>query len=246
METRILILNADPIFQDTSLAIFSAMPQVELRIVRTLHDAIYTLMREAFDLCIVDGEPAVAVDQATNIRQLFPSLGITCLAFDQPDDAIRAEAEQQKISIILTDVPAVRLRRRLRGAVAAFERLSNSPAEGVDPCHSLVGNLNQFPAAEVLQMSCLGQQSGRFSFKSGRGNAEIYLHHGIIRHALYGTLEGEAAVAEVFRWRQGRFYFEEGIISQIQTVNRPWNHLLIDHLQNLDETLETVGRTLHS
>ncbi len=246
METRILILNADPVFHDSALAIFSALPQVELCIVRQLPDAIYTLMREAFDLCVVDGEPTVAIDQATNIRQLFPSLGIICLASGRPDEVLQAEADQQKISIIVSDISTPRLRRKLRGTVAAFERFASSPAEGLDPCHSLIGNLNQFPAAEVLQMSCLGQQSGRFSFKSGRGNAEIYLHHGMIRHALYGTLEGEAAVAEVFRWRQGRFYFEEGIISQVQTVNRPWNHLLIDHLQKLDETLETTGRTFHS
>ncbi|CAN5788416.1 hypothetical protein BH20VER1_BH20VER1_16400 [soil metagenome] len=79
-------------------------------------------------------------------------------------------------------------------------------------------------------MSCLGQRSRRFTFKSGRGNSEIYLHHGSVRHAVFGSLEGESAVAEVFRWRQGRFYFEE-------TVDRPWTHLLIDNLQKFDETL---------
>ena len=62
-----------------------------------------------------------------------------------------------------------------------------------------------------------------------------------VRHAIYGSLEGEAAVAEIFRWRQGRFYFEEGIISQVQTVDRPWTHLLIDNLQKLDETLQLVS-----
>jgi hypothetical protein len=103
-----------------------------------------------------------------------------------------------------------------------------------------VGNLNQFSAAEILQMSCLSQRSGRFTFKSGRGNSEIYLQHGSVRHAVFGSLEGESAVAEIFRWRQGRFYFEEGIISQAQTVDRPWAHLLIDNLQKLDETLELV------
>ena len=246
METRILILNADPVFQDTALAIFSSLSLVELCIVRTLQDASYTLMREAFDLCVVEGEPAVAIDEATNLRQLFPSLEVICLASARPDAALRVEADQQRFSVIVTDISAPRLRRKLRRALAAFERSSDSPAEGIDPCHSLVGNLNHFPAAEVLQMSCLGQQSGRFTFKSGRGNAEIFLHHGRIRHAIYGTLEGEAAVAEVFRWRQGRFYFEEAIISQVQTVNRPWNHLLIDQLHKLDETLETVGHTLHS
>jgi len=101
--------------------------------------------------------------------------------------------------------------------------------------------LNQFSAAEILQMSCLGQRSGRFTFKSSRGNSEIYLQHGSLRHAVFGTLEGEQAIAEVFRWRQGRFYFEEGIISQMQTVDRPWAHLLIDNLQKLDETLELVS-----
>jgi hypothetical protein len=87
----------------------------------------------------------------------------------------------------------------------------------------------------------MGQRSGRFTFKSGRGNAEIYLHHGMVRHAVYASLEGEGAVSEVFRWRQGRFFFEEGIISQVQTVSRPWTHLLIDNLQKLDETMEMVS-----
>ena len=90
-------------------------------------------------------------------------------------------------------------------------------------------------------MSCLGQRSGRFTFKSSRGNSEIYLQQGSVRHAVFEGLEGEAAVAEIFRWRQGRFYFEEGIISQVQSVDRPWAHLLIDNLQKLDETLELVG-----
>ena len=103
----------------------------------------------------------------------------------------------------------------------------------------------QFPqslsAAEILQMSCLSQRSGRFTFKSGRGNSEIFLQHGAVRHAVFGSLEGESAVAEIFRWRQGRFYFEEGIISQVQTVDRPWAHLLIDNLQKLDETMELTS-----
>ena len=89
-------------------------------------------------------------------------------------------------------------------------------------------------------MTCMGQRSGRFTFKSGRGNSEIYLHQGEVRHAAYGALEGEGALAEIFRWRQGRFYFEEGIISQEQSVNRPLAHLLLDNLQKFDETLEAA------
>lgn len=222
------------------------MEKVENCIVRTLSEAIYILLRERFDLFVVEGDPAVALEQATNARQHFPSLEILCLAPENAGAALREQADHQKISFFATNVSARQLRQHLRVIVSSFTRKSGTPAEGIDPCHSLIGNLNQFSAAEILQMSCLGQRSGRFTFKSGRGNSEIYLHHGMIRHAVYGTLEGEEAVAEIFRWRQGRFYFEEGIISQVQTVTRAWTHLLIDNLQKLDETMDLVGLTERS
>ena len=106
METRLLILNADPVFQDKSLAIFDQIDELETQIGRTLSEAVSILLGENFDALVVEGEPALA---------------------------------------------------------------------------------------------------------------------------------------EVFRWRQGRFYFEEAILSQVQTVDRPWAHLLIDNLQKLDETLELVS-----
>lgn len=241
METRLLIINSDPIFQDRTLCLLDRLRNVETRIIRTLSEAVYILMREDFDLFAVEGEPALAIEQATNIRQHFPSLRIACLLVGEIDSALREQAEQQNIDLIKTECSDRQLQRRLREVVAAGETTPGTAAEGIDPCHSLVGNLNQFSAAEILQMSCMSQRSGRFTFKSGRGNSEIYLHHGMVRHAVYGSVEGELAVAEIFRWRQGRFYFEEGIISQVQTVNRPWTHLLIDNLQKLDETLQLVS-----
>ena len=219
---------------------FDAMP-VETRIVRTLSEAVSILMREYFDLFVVEAETAIAIEQATNARQHFPSLEILCLTPGVKEDALQEQARQQKIAVIATNGSDRQLRRQLRAIVSTFEGPPGIPAEGIDPCHSLIGNLNQFSAAEILQMSCLGQRSGRFTFKSGRGNSEIYLHHGMVRHAVYSSLEGEGAVAEIFRWRQGRFYFEEGLISQVQTVDRPWAHLLIENLQKVDETLQLVS-----
>jgi hypothetical protein len=241
VETRLLILNSEPVFQDRSLAMIDAMRKVEIRIVRSLAEAVYILMREDFDLFVVEGETATAIDQAIHTRQHFPSLEIVALTEAAPSAAQSQEAGGQNVALVTADCSDRQLRRQLREFISAFERSSGPAAEGIDPCHSLVGNLNQFSAAEILQMSCLSQRSGRFTFKSGRGNSEIYLHHGMVRHASYGSIEGEAAVAEIFRWRQGRFFFEEGIISQVQTVNRPWTHLLIDNLQKLDETLHMVS-----
>ena len=245
METRLLILNADPVFQDRALGIFDMMDDVETRIVRTMAEAVFVLLAENFDVFVVEGETAIAFEQATNARQHFPSLRIVCLTPKPHDNDLVMDAQQQKITLLSIERSENYLRHYLRNIVRSVGNQVVIPAEGIDPCHSLIGNLNQFSAAEILQMSCLGQRSGRFTFKSARGNSEIYLQLGSIRHAVFGTLEGEAAVAEIFRWRQGRFYFEEGIISQVQTVDRPWAHLLIDNLQKLDETLELVTAKSH-
>jgi Domain of unknown function (DUF4388) len=238
VETRLLVLNTDPVFQDRAISLIDEMPEVEMRIVRTMSEAISVLIAEHFDGFIVEGEPVVALEQATNARQHFPSLQIVCLARRPVEAEFVDSAELQKIIRIVPGWSTDRLRSKLQAFVDSLATHFAEASEGIDPCHSLIGNLNQFSAAEILQMSCLGQRSGRFTFKSSRGNSEIYLQHGSLRHAVFGTLEGEQAIAEVFRWRQGRFYFEEGIISQLQTVDRPWAHLLIDNLQKLDETLE--------
>jgi len=243
VESRVLILNHDPVFEDRLLSFFDPMDMVDTHVVRTVSEAVAVLIAERFDAFIVEGEPANATEAATVARQHFPSLKILCAPWQRPSQHSISSAQQQQIVLADGAASTKKLRREvLRFLESLDDSLMNS-AEGIDPCHSLIGNLNQFSAAEILQMSCLSQRSGRFTFKSGRGNSEIYLCNGAVRHAVYGTLEGEGAVAEIFRWRQGRFYFEEGIISQVQTVDRPWAHLLIDNLQKLDETLDaaTVG-----
>lgn len=240
-ETRLLILNADPVFQDEALSIFDMMDGVETRVVRTLSEAVSVLLNENFDGFLVEGETALALEQATNARQHFPSLKITCLVPHKAEAGAATLAKQQNIDLMVSGRALGGLDRQLTDLAHSLEKPAGSAAEGIDPCHSLIGNLSQFTAAEILQMSCLSQRSGRFTFRSSRGASEIYLQHGAVRHAVFGSLEGEAAVAELFRWRQGRFYFEEGIISQVQTVDRPWAHLLIDNLQKLDETLELVN-----
>jgi hypothetical protein len=66
VEARLLILNADPVFQDQSLAIFDQIDEVETHIARTLSEAVSILLGENFDAFVVEGESALAVEQATN------------------------------------------------------------------------------------------------------------------------------------------------------------------------------------
>lgn len=241
MQSRVLILNDDPVFEDRLQQIFDTLTPFDTRVVRSVPEAITVLMEEHFDGSIVEGDAAQAMEMATVARQHFPSLKILCAPWQSPSAELARQAQQQQIVLINGTARLAVLRVELMRFLKTLDRHASTLAEGIDPCHSLIGNLNQFSAAEILQMACLGQRTGRFTFKSGRGSSEIYLHHGAIRHAAYSSMEGEPAMAEIFRWRQGRFYFEEGIISQAKTVDRPWAHLLIDNLQKLDETLDAAS-----
>ncbi len=236
MENRILVLNDEPVFEDRLLALFDALEEIEVRVVRTIAEAVQVLIAENFDGFIVEGEAVTASEAATVARQHFPSLRILCAPYEKMDAEALKNASQQQV--VIADGAGARQRRQVLEFVHSLDAQKTISAEGIDPCHSLIGNLSQFSAAEILQMACLSQRTGRFTFKSKRGNSEIFLHYGAVRHAVYGDLEGEEAVGEIFRWRQGRFYFEEGIISHMQSVDRPWAHLLIDNLQKLDETLD--------
>src|SRR5437899_6226496 len=91
VETRLLILNADPVFEDKSLAIFDLIDEVETHIARTLSEAVSILLGENFDAFVVEGESTLAVEQATNARQHFPSLKIVGLV----PEAGKAEAEHR-------------------------------------------------------------------------------------------------------------------------------------------------------
>jgi len=79
MGTRLLAINADPVFEDRALALLDEIEDLEAQIVRNLSEAVQALLEQNFDGVIIEGDPALAVEQATNLRQHFPSLRVACL-----------------------------------------------------------------------------------------------------------------------------------------------------------------------
>src|SRR4051812_50211096 len=74
---------------------------VEVRIVRTLAEAIAILIEENFDGFVTEGETPIATAQATNARQHFPSLKILCLVPNRVDNDQVGLAEQQDIKVLV-------------------------------------------------------------------------------------------------------------------------------------------------
>ena len=65
---------------------------MDRQIVRTLAEAVAVLLGENFDAFLVEGKTALALEQATNARQHFPSLKIVCLVNDRPEKETLAAA----------------------------------------------------------------------------------------------------------------------------------------------------------
>jgi len=118
VETRLLILNADPVFQDRALAILDEFDGIETRVVRTMSEAVSVLLGENFDGFVVEGDNPIALDQATSARQHFPSLRIVCLSPKSKD--AEAASEQQKITQIASDSSESTLRKQLKTFVSSL------------------------------------------------------------------------------------------------------------------------------
>ena len=115
VETRLLILNPDPVFDDKAIEILSMLDGIEMHIVRTLAEAVLLLLGENFDGFFVEGETVLMLDQATSVRQHFPSLKIACVVFEKLRDKQIGQAEQQNIRLI-----ASQQRRRLEQELKRF------------------------------------------------------------------------------------------------------------------------------
>ena len=140
-------------------------------------EAISLLIRENFDVFVVEAEPEIGIEQVANGRQHFPSLQIVCLVPETGDPELKQQAEQQKIKVLSMRKANVSFGGHWQSLSSHF-RGNRTPAEGIDPCHSQIGNLIQFSAAG----------------------------------ALYSALEDEVTAVEIFRWRQGRFYFDVSLL----------------------------------
>ena len=100
VETRVLTVNADPVFQDRALAVLDQIENLEIQIVRNLSEAVQALLEESFDGLIIEGDAALAVEQATNLRQHFPSLTIACLLLSGRRSDVGLRAKAQNIELL--------------------------------------------------------------------------------------------------------------------------------------------------
>jgi pSer/pThr/pTyr-binding forkhead associated (FHA) protein len=94
--------------------------------------------------------------------------------------------------------------------------------------------------ADILQICCVGRQSGEITFHSGESSGYVYLEHGNVIHAVCGPLAGEAAVYQMLSWAPGVFTLAEDVVPTEITIDSSWEHLILEGARRADQGLEGV------
>ena len=99
------------------------------------------------------------------------------------------------------------------------------------------GDLEEIPAADLLQLINSSQKTGNIAFQSTDGTAHLNFKDGEIVHAHYKELEGKEAVFSILAIRAGHFTYNRGISGELETLSPigGFMSLIMEGLQRLDE-----------
>lgn len=100
---------------------------------------------------------------------------------------------------------------------------------------ALVGNLKDLKLVNIIQINCIERNTAKLSVLSTNKEGVIFFRNGSIVHAEYDPYIGVRAVHEMLSINEGQFKVEAGLEAPTQTVNQPWNSVVLEGLRLVDE-----------
>ncbi|MHC1743501.1 MAG: response regulator [Syntrophobacteraceae bacterium] len=91
--------------------------------------------------------------------------------------------------------------------------------------------------ADLIQMVCLSRWDLIVRVSSAQGRGTIQIREGRIDHAQTDTLQGDQAFFEMFRWTDGQFEMLPYKATELNSMGKPWEHLLLEAMRQRDEAL---------
>jgi len=88
---------------------------------------------------------------------------------------------------------------------------------------------------DLVQMVCLARSDLIVNVTSSKGNGSIHIRQGQIHHAQTVLLSGAEAFFEILQWNDGQFEILPYKNIGIDSVNKPWEHLLLEAMRLQDE-----------
>ncbi len=247
LEANLLLLNEDPVYTSETWETLDAEEGVSTRIVRKREEMASLTMMQPFDGLIFDNDDEKNLDTALAFHRHFPLYPkIVIMRPDHPGGRV---GEAEKAGLVLVRYGASRggNARRLRQAIqnlsargSTSDAASETESAATDIGYALAGDISIFSPPEIIQLVCMSGRTGKFSFLSRQGRLEVYIREGNIWHAEMSGRQGEPVMSTLFGWASGRFVYEEGAFSEQRTIERNWQHVIVEGLRTRDE-----AETLH-
>ncbi|MDQ7065603.1 MAG: response regulator [candidate division KSB1 bacterium] len=122
---------------------------------------------------------------------------------------------------------------RIRMILRRMERMRN---EEVEPTRKLVGRLEEYSVADLIENFGVERKSGVLSvYNENNKNGEIYFRNGAVVHATLGTLKAEKAVYQMLPWRRGHFIMTFKEVQVEDTISVSNLGLLLHGFKRIEE-----------
>jgi hypothetical protein len=107
--------------------------------------------------------------------------------------------------------------------------------DSLDSQTPLMGSLSELSVADVLQMLCMSRKTTAVRVMEGKNAGMIYIEEGEVVHAVWNKSVGESALFEMLRETEGLFCSLPSPPNVARTIQRSWQHLLLEGMQLIDE-----------
>lgn len=114
--------------------------------------------------------------------------------------------------------------------------------EKVSSVASMEGSLADWPIPTLLQSINMGKRSGKLTVISDQSMAELFFVDGELLHATALNQQGELAIMELVTWEQGKFYFYNDESTELKTIKRRLDAILMESVTLLDQTKYLLGQ----
>lgn len=195
--------------------------------------ALIILQEQAIDLAVVDVQMPVVdgIQFLALINRKYPTVQkVTLSAYG--DDASRAACISHGAELFLEKPrdPA-----DLEIIFATLREL----ARHKPIVTGFRGVLRQASLQDVIQMECLNRNSSILEVNAGKWQGQIFIKDGSIIHAEAADRNGEAALNKILCLTGGEFSLRPFTEPPRQTIDGPWEFLVMEAARHRDENAET-------
>lgn len=238
---QVLLCDPDEAFRKV-LELRLANEGYDVRAVATPELALDAILASPPDLVLADAG-AGAFDLLREIRR-DASLQHVPFAFlaSGDDRLLRIRALRQGVDdVVLRTGDLEELLARVENVLSRESARRGGALRRVH--RGITGRLENLGLPDIVQTLAIGMKTACVALAAAGRTGKIWFRDGSIVHARCAEAEGESALFEMIRWREGEFVIEHGVRSRRTTIENDPMFLVMEGLRRVDEESASSGDT---